>query len=309
MRKFIHALIFAAMLLLPLATQGQRYFGIATSNWSGTNGVYLNPANLGDSRHKFSVDLFSLNAGVDNNFADAPSIRNIIDFFQEDKDNRNLGTLFNFDTSVNKYSLTGPNIELRGPGFMVSIGRKHGIALTTRARFMMQAHDVDGKLIRSVEDQDFANSLNTGYSAKAESFNVTAHGWSEIGLSYGGIVWENDKHQIKGGVTVRYLRGAGYFSMVNKNLDLKYHANTDSVTITNTDLQYGSNMMDGFDDFSTLLEQKGSGFGGDIGVVYEYRPNAAKYRYNMDGKTNQIDNGSNKYLLRFSAAITDIGSI
>lgn len=304
MRKITLALTLAAM--LPLASQAQRYFGIATSNWSGTNGVYLNPANLADSRHKFTVDLFSLNMGMESNFSSF-SVSGLTDLISNT--DAGIGGVLDYKT-LDKYSLWGPNAEVRGPGFMASIGRKHGIALTTRARVMIQAHDVDGNLFRSVQDQEFANSFNTGYTAKAGAFNVTGHVWTEIGLSYGGIIWENGKHQVKGGATVRMLRGAGYFSLVNKNLDLQYYAGTDSVTIRNTDLSYGSNISDDFSDVaSNLIDGGGKGFGGDVGFVYEYRPKHGNYTYDMDGKTGISDNSKNQYLVRISASITDLGSV
>ena len=66
MRKI--TLIFL-LAVIPMIGQAQRYLGVATGNWSGTNGLYLNPANIADSRHKFVVDLFSVNLGMNNNMA------------------------------------------------------------------------------------------------------------------------------------------------------------------------------------------------------------------------------------------------
>lgn len=306
MKKITLALGIAA--LVPLSGNAQRYMGIATSNWSGTNSLYLNPANIADSRHKFSIDLFSINMGVDNNFAKA-GFSDVKDLVQ-DKDG-GLGSIFNFGNAKGqKYTLAGPNVEVRGPGFMASIGRKHSIALTTRARFMMQAHDLNGDLFQSVVDKDFQNSetVTSGYQAKAGAFNFTTNAWTEVGLTWGGVVFENKMHQVKLGATGRYLKGAGYFSIVNQNLDLQYYANTDSVRIRNTNFQYGSNMTKGIGE-DILSGGGGSGFSFDLGAVYEFRPKADKYRYDMNGKTGLIDPAKNPYLLRFSAAITDMGSI
>ena len=68
MKKLTVVLMLVLMLAFCIG-QAQRYLGIATSNWSGTNGMYLNPANIADSRHKFTIDLFSVNVGVNNNLA------------------------------------------------------------------------------------------------------------------------------------------------------------------------------------------------------------------------------------------------
>ena len=50
--------------------QAQRLMGISTSNWGGTTGLALNPANLADNRARFVLDLGGLNFGVDNNLAE-----------------------------------------------------------------------------------------------------------------------------------------------------------------------------------------------------------------------------------------------
>ena len=64
-------------------------------------------------------------------------------------------------------------------------------------------------------------------------------------------------------------------------------------------------------EFRDLLKGNGTGFGGDLGFVYEWRPDAGadKYKYDMDGETGVINRGMNQYKLRVSLAVTDFGSI
>src|SRR4051812_19674571 len=66
MRKLLLSFIFLASIT---SSHAQRMMGIATSNWCGTNSITLNPASIADSRTRFSLDLFSLNFGIDNNLA------------------------------------------------------------------------------------------------------------------------------------------------------------------------------------------------------------------------------------------------
>lgn len=308
MKKFTLALGLAA--ILPLAANAQRYLGIATSNWSGTNGVYLNPANLADSRHKFTVDLFSLNTGFDNNLGTI----NFSDFSSGlTGDSMSFGKAFNV-TNTGKFSMLLPYAEVRGPGFMVSLGHKHGIALTTRVRAVNQMHDMTQSLYQTFAVKGFNPLANGTTSVQAGGFNWTAHMWSEIGLSYGGLIYSKKKHQIKGGLTLRYLMGAGYASLTSKNLDANYTfnsaTNVASLNTTRTDILYaqgGYNILGGNNSFT--VSNTGKGFGADLGVVYEFRPKYQKHKYDMDGKTGLVDRGRNLYLLRFSAAVTDIGSI
>lgn len=304
MRKFTLALSLAAM--LPMASQAQRYMGLATSNWSSTNGLYLNPANAADSRHKFTIDLFSLNFGMDNSLAS-------IDFSQATKTGGDYSKAFNF-SNKDEFSIVAPMAEVRGPGFFVNIKGKHGIGLTTRVRAMNQFHNFNQNLYKLTQDST-ATDLTTNKQLQAKNFNWTAHGWSEIGLTYGGVIYDKDQHMVKGGATVRYLMGAAYLSVLSNNINAVYNytPNVDaSLTLTNTDFQYstanGAAILDG--EVGELFgKNSGKGFGADLGVVYEWRPNHTDYRYDMDGKTGILDQSKNAYKLRFSAAITDLGAI
>ena len=306
MRKFTLTIGLAVM--LPVAANAQRYLGIATSNWSGTNSLYLNPANIADSRHKFSIDVISVNAGVDNNLAKF----NAGDVASKLFNDEDLKSAFKYQDKE-KFSLMAPYGEVRGPGFMVSIGTKHSLALTTRVRAFNQFHNFDQSLYKTIVDSTFDPEQSA--TIRSSEFNWTAHLWSELGLSYGAVIWQNSKNQLKGGITARYLMGAGYISATSNNLNAtyQYQNNNAQLVVSNSDVHYsqgGANLNGEFSDaFDNIGTNSGKGFGLDLGVVYEYRPKAQNYKYDMDGKTGITDNSRNQYLLRFSAAVTDIGSL
>ncbi|MBL7719364.1 MAG: OmpA family protein [Flavipsychrobacter sp.] len=302
MRKSTFTILLAA--LLPAAAGAQRYLGVSQGNYSGTNSVYLNPANLGDFREKFNIDLFSLNFGLDNNLATI----NSSEIFKGL--NGNSGDALTL-TNGGKFSLMLPYAEVRGPGTSFSINSKHGLAVTTRLRTYNQLHDFSQDIYRTVQ-----GTAGTSYTSQGNQFNYTLHTWGELGLSYGGVIYENKKHMIKAGATVRYLHGGGYVSFKSNNLDMSYNAGNDMVTISNTDLLFATtyrvndtNSNAFADKMQQALKGLGMGFGGDVGFVYEFRPNYQKYTYDMDGKTGLYDRSQPTYMLRFSAAVTDIGGI
>ncbi len=304
MRKFTLALSLAAM--LPIAADAQRYLGIATSNWSGTNSLYLNPANLADSRHKFTVDLFSLNVGADNNLGTV----NFSKLTSGISDN-DLSKVLTINNN-SKFSMLLPYAEVRGPGFMVSLGHKHGLALTTRVRAVNQFNDMTQSLYKVITDTTYDPTKNG--TLQTGQFNWTFHIWSEIGLSYGGVIIEKPKHVIKGGITGRYIIGTGYNSVTSKGINAAYtfNGNEAILNVSNTDIHYsqgGVNLLntDGIGD--KLFKSNGTGYGVDLGFVYDFRPKYQSYSYDMDGKTGIIDRGKNAYMLRFSAAVTDIGHV
>lgn len=299
-------------MLLPMFGMAQRHIGIATSNWSGTNGLYLNPANIGDSRHKFVIDLFSVDFGVNNNLAKFNS-GSIIDYAQ-DPDNNDLADAFEFQNN-DKFSLMAPYAEIHLPGLIYSINRKHSLALTSRVRVMSQFNDFNQNLYRTIIDRDFVDSMGANYTVSSGPFNFTAHGWSEIGLSWGGVLYDGGEHFIKGGITLRYLMGAGYLGMnSNRGIDAVSYGGQDSVQINNSDLNFGTTLANNNSSFGNsigdfLFNSAGNGVGGDVGFVYEWRPDHAKYKYDMDCKTGLIDDGANKYKLRVSLSVTDMGAI
>jgi outer membrane protein OmpA-like peptidoglycan-associated protein len=301
MRKFTLSLIMAS--LIPLVSGAQRYLGVATSNWSGLHGMYLNPANIADSRHKLVVDLVGVNVGINNNSASIKQA-NLSEFFR-DEEKRDIGNLFTFDNKE-KFSLVIP-AELRLPGIMYSINRKHSVGLSMRVRAMFQVHNFNQTLFKNIVDNF---NPNNNITLQASDFNYTYNQWSEIGGSYGGVIWENDKHQIKGGATLRYLMGNQYMSITTPNLNLQYNPTAQTLTAINSQINIGTNMLSDDNSFNFEVSgNNGKGFGGDVGFVYEFRPKAEKYKYDMDGKTGIMDNGANKYLIRASVSVTDIGSI
>lgn len=296
--------------------QAQRYFGVSTGNHSGTNALYLNPALMGDSRVKWSVDLFSLNMGIDNSFA-AVETR---DFFNRltNADNFRVADFLKYSTA-GKFNMTIPGGEVRGPGFYLNVKDKHSFALTTRARIFNQFRNFNTALFRSITDQNFQDE-NGDIQLRDQDFNWTANIWSEIGLSYATTLLDKGEHVIRGGITLRYLGGAGYMGLYGNNLDASYYAAQDSIQVNRSDFHVASNLASDVDGFSSLANGSGFingllgkggglGFGGDIGFTYEYRPAYKQYTYAMDGDQYRPNPEEDAYLFRVSAALTDVGSM
>jgi hypothetical protein len=316
MKKFI---FLASLIVLVAATaHGQLYYGVATSNWGGLNALYLNPANIADNRDKITIEVLSVNAGVNNNLGTINTSGGINSFIKRvsNGSGNTADNIFNY-SGRNTFSLVAPYGEVRGPGFMVNINHRHSIAVTTRMRVINQFNNFDQSLYHLITNP--TTVINNGnINLTSKNFNWTAQYWNEIGISYAIVLLEKGKHQLKAGVTARYLGGYGFVSVKGKNLNVGYSSNKDSLYATNTDLEYSSNIAtansaftNGFSagnipgDFFSLKD--GHGIGGDIGVVYEYRPDTTKNGYDMDGKHNISDPSKNRYKLRISASVMDIG--
>jgi len=313
MKKIVYA--FALLSALPLATRAQRAIGVATSNWNGTTGLYLNPSSIADSRNKFAIELFGINGFADNDMGTL----NSNNLFSR-TNNRDVLTIKDFSSFTGKGTgnLIAPYGEVRGPGFMWNIDHKNAIALTTRLRGFNQFSDVNQAVYRSTIDPAYGAS-NGNYSVNARDFNWNAASWSEIGLSYARVLVDDGRDYFSLGFTARYIGGIAYLSMDGRNIDATYYAANDSIQINNTNVTYTSNVpsssavnenTSNSELFSRFFGAKGGrGFGADFGFTYEYRPDYKNYQYDMDGQTNLWDYSRPRYKFRLSAALTDIGSM
>ena len=292
--------------LLSFAGRGyaQRCFGVANSEWSSMNSIWLNPASIAGSNEKITISIGAINIGIDNSFGtfNLASAGNAFN----GSGAGSSGFFSNSGRSV--FSMLLPVAEIRGPGVLVRINDRQSIALTTRIRVMNQLNNFDQSLYTTLTNTSYLPG-NT-FSLKAKNFNWTADLWSELGLTYGVILADNPNGQLKAGITLRYLGGIGYLSLKGNNLDLNYMAGKDSLYVSNSDLQYSSDIIstrsavfNGINAsglFGSFLGTgKGGGLGGDIGLIYAMNPRRRDI-YTDDNKS---------YSLKLSASVTDIGAI
>ena len=289
--------IFTIICALSLSSIAQDFPGYRNSNYAGVNGVFFNPANIADSRYKFDFNLFSVSSLVGNNQATF-KLENITETFDGDN-------IKNQIFGKNAGPASGLlSVNLNGPSFMFNVGKKNSFAVTTRARAMMNVIDLDGKLVNSVIDGFDYDDPTLPYTLSSnQNMRLAFNAWSEIGASYARVLSDKGPHFFKGGVTVKYIGGAGNVFM---NIDnLKGTLNGDKVAmdgyLSNTTGRVGVGVA-GVDlsnfEVGDALKMESSGLGFDVGFVYEYRPN--------DGKTK---NDQNKYKWKVGVSLLDVGSV
>lgn len=270
--------------------------GIATSNYSSSNSLYLNPALIADNPQKITIDVAALQVGFDNNMATI-NTKQIYSAIRGDTGAPNINKLFTFNSSE-QFSTVGPYAEMRLPGFVWKLREHNSIALTTRIRVFSELDHFNVDLLRTFLEDDFAKS-GTGYNALLHQFNVTANVWSEIGLTYAGMLAQGDNYRINFGATVRYLNGIVFAGILGSDLNTNYNAETHQF-IASGELKLASNMLneqnrpDGNIGDLLLSGKRGSGASADIGFTYEYH----------------VDEPESKmYKFKVSAAVTDLGYI
>jgi len=287
MKKF--SVIFFLFALFTITTlKAQSYIGYLSDNYSGIHGVISNPANIADSRFRTDINLIGASAFAGNDYVGIDFSKLINDINYDIDESGTLKEDNNFFG----------NADILGPAFMFNINDKSSVALFTRIRLFGNILGINGKLYENFSE-DFGDGND--FTVDKNDFNISTNVWSEVGATYARELMSKGEHYLKGGVSLKYLQGYvnAYFKAdgVSVDYDADGTSPTDgSITTTGT-VSYGTSDLDQVQDAGVV----GTGFGADLGVVYEWRPD-----YNGDPK---IDKDLNKYKLKLGFSITDFGSI
>lgn len=336
------------VLTISITAFSQEFLGLRQSNYSGIMGSDLNPASIADSRYKFDVLILGLHAGAYNNHMAFNTRKmpfwwyrsfNGEDYAESDEwlNNGDLGKLVSVDSTAafkargdgqmfeldngNKKRAAFINTEVDVFNFMVTLDRKRAVGFQIRSRSIFNMDDVSPELARlASNDFDFPNLFNI--NVKDGELNFSFNSWIEYNLSYAQILSDKNEHFFKAGGKLKFLQGvaAAYLNTSDLNFDIKNDTTSNSIS-GNFDYGYSEN-LGGFiepnEDLGSKEEFKASnikdfasnlGLGVDIGVVYEWRPDWQKYKYDMDGKTDLWMRDQNKYKLKVGLAINDIGGM
>ncbi len=293
--------LLSAFILTVTTSFAQDFPGYRAGNFTGVNGVFFNPANIADSRYRFDFNLVSASSFVGNNKASF-NLKSITQSFDSDSLKRQF-------TGSGAGASTGfVNVDVHGPSLMFNAGRG-AIALTTRARVMANIIDVDGELVNQLSE-DANSNISFPYTIKSgQNMRVAVNGWTEFGLSYARIFKNEGAHFFKGGATLKYLSGVanGFVNIDGLNGTLAKDA-AQNVFLTNAT----GRLATGFGgvnvselELGDLTQMESTGFGGDIGFVYEWRPNGERYKLRSGDEMQD----RNKYKLKLGLALLDIGKI
>lgn len=312
------------LLLLTLVgfrASAQNFFGISTSNAAGTHGLYLNPASIADSRHKFYFNLGAATLHVDNNYArwNAPfsvlraATGNVPSTWKNGDGSVNFQP-YNFREILDGKPKSGTIwTEFRGPSAMLSLGNSTAIAVTTRLRAAGQVNGANQEFI-SLLRQGFNETTLWNVTNVDNRFNVNANIYGEIGGSLAQVLTPlNAAHFVKVGVTAKYISGfySGHF--INRGLNYRVapdpqNPNRGILLVEKLDAEFGYSTqtpLDGGFTIGKFLGSKtpGHGWGFDAGLVYEYRPWIDEYTQ------GGYDREEDKYRFRLGVALLDLGRV
>lgn len=276
-----------------LLATAQTYSGKETDNYAGITSLRNNPANLADSRFKTDINLFDFSSTTANDYYGF-NFSELLDDFSG----------FSFEESGTRFPSQDNNVyqnlDVLLPSFQFNLSEKHSLAITTRVRGYLNVNSINGNLFETLQD---GSVLDKDFNINMENLNGTAHAWGEAGLTYGFVIAQSDRHFLKGGITAKYLLGAGGFFTNSNTINGSYDSVAQTIT-ANGDLTYGSTTATD-DDNNFDFSNGSSSIGADLGLIYEYRPEL-KNDKKMDSLALR---GHNQYRLKIGLSITDIGSI
>jgi len=292
------------ILIIPISIYSQIGHGFSFDNYTGIYGSVTNPANTAQSKYRWHINATSYNQLGIADFG-------TIDYFNIEG-NPNGFNGVNFEehnsNSLNSNFMVS-DFDVMLPSILYNINDNHAVGLIIRSRNFSDFSNFNGQLLADLNN-GFENTEGGEFNSV---FKNTTQQWKEIGLNYAFVLLNSNYHFIKIGGTAKYLMGnkaveargtlAGNYTQGNSgevnfnSIDLSYLNTTGESNLQNNPEKFYSNAFGNF-------ENNGSGYGGDIGFVYEWRPR----------ETNRVDVRSNAgavntYKLKISTSILDIGSI
>ena len=338
-------ILLTTLLIISASTVfSQEFLGLRQSNYSGIMGSDLNPASIADSRFKVDVLILGGYLGAYQNHmafntrkmphwwtkslkGETPQADAWLNEGDLDKlvsvdstaafKARGIGQLFELNNNNENRSVF-VNAEFDVLNFMVTLSRKRAIGFQIRNRTMFNVDNISPELIRLATNEfDFPNLFDV--KVNDEDFNLTVNSWIEYNLSYAQVLSDQNEHFFKAGGKVKFLQGVASAYLNTSDLNFNIKDDTTANTISaNFDYGYSENLggfienrNDGEEfsagnirDFASKL-----GLGLDIGLVYEWRPDWQKYKYDMDGETDLWMRDKNKYKLKVGLALNDIGGM
>ncbi|PWJ54296.1 hypothetical protein CLV98_11858 [Dyadobacter jejuensis] len=327
MPKYYYILLLIG-LCTPRCSHSQHLPGAAMDNYAGTQALYHNPAFVADSRYAVHANLVGTQFYTANNhvrYAAPYSFLNLITGTVPDEYKTDRGSIL-FPRSYLKENLNGNKKylnaggDIRLPSLMVGLYKgKIGVGVTTRLRYMLNASGITEPMARLIS-QTTKFEEDQGHIYENQSGNLHVNGFGEIAFTVGGVLLDSETDFIKVGITVKRL--VGLYNAHAEISDSKFSVLPDPswnnlrelIGVNELHANYALTKDEAISDFkpspSWLLgnSSPGGGWGVDVGMVYEYRPDINKYSYTEKGERKH-DASKNKYLYRISLALTDIGKI
>lgn len=309
--------IFSTLLFLAFGLSsllfGQHFLGLQNSNYSGIYGIDLQPASIADSRIRYDANLFGFALNLQNDYIGYLSSAIRDGSISDINDSTQAWLIPEHRNGRDKSLSLTQDIHL--PSFMLSLSPKHSIALTTRFRNFLNLDQVgEPAAIFAYNDRDVPSQFDTQFNNDRLSLDIMSYG--EIGLAFAGELYNDGANYLKAGMRLKYIAGVSAGSLYADRLEYSL-SSVDTLNIHQADVEYvHSPFLPAVDptDIGAVFDQLGNfgfgntGFGADLGFVYEFRPDHEMYS-SGEGEFRKPRRDLNKYKVRLGFSLLDIGRV
>lgn len=306
--KFRFSITLFTLILSVSASRAQQVPGLSLSNYGNLYRATQNPSVLGGSRYKWQVNLVTAGSTINNRyfifFGRNSFLYPLLVPHSTDElygRSRTMG-------SVTKGDPLYVASEMRWPSVMFSVGKSHGFAFQVRSRGFVQGNNIP-HAIRTMYYKRLDTPATPVASGTWGDFDLSQQNFSEASLSYGLQLLNLRSHKVKVGGTLKRVFGArvGYLKGSANRYEIRPVAGGEvdekELVLNNLSYESGYSQPNQAWRLGDLLDAKkyGAGWGYDLGATYE----VGSYWHRLESD----DDARPGYLLRFSASLTDLGSI
>jgi len=295
-----------------LHLSGQEMFSASLGNYSGINGIQLNPSAMHNSKTYLDIQFFGSDVFLDNNFlyqnkADYKFSHLFESGYQWPTHQESYGTeertfyrYFN-NNFKNVYS----SIRVNGPGAML-IWDDHAFAITSSVRNVVSIHNLPYELANFFYlGLNYRPQHNINYRDN-QPFSAAEMGWAELGLSYSYRFYAKGFNLLSAGFSIRRLFGIVGTYIYSRQLDYLV-LNDSTLSVNNLNAEYGIALPISYKNNQFDLDKlfKGGGFGFDIGITYQRLKQYHTPHYFTSFCAQEFED----YLYRIGVSLIDIGAI
>jgi hypothetical protein len=285
--------------------EAQEMWGIVSSNYAGTNSTLINPAFLVNSKLYQDINILTGDIFFENNaFNINKSDFRPLDFIGPDATFPSYGedgyVVDIYDNKDLKFAYV--NLHLRGPSFMQVRG-DHAFAIHTAFRSVTDNRSLPYEMINfAYNSLDYTPQHNINYQDK--NFKIANLQWSEIGVTYSGIIHKYGLNRYSVGATLKGLMGIAAGYLVGREADYIL-LNDSTIKLRNMDATIGYSLPLNYtsNEYPEGPLFKGGGVAVDLGFSYT--------RTKMGHQNRRISELCRQaypdYLYKLGVSIIDLG--
>ena len=260
-------LLLCTILCLITQTKAQYLQNFTGDNYSGSNGIILQPASIVDSRYKYDINLFAYQTAFSSSYKayNANFFSNI----------SNISPFEYYRKSLTK-SYYYKNEDTHLPSVMISITPKDAVGFTKRTRTISNLDGLEQDLAEILFNYSNFIPVNNSVAITNKKLSYQYMKYKETAFSYARIIRNEREHFIKAGATLKIVNGVEALALYTKQAQVNSVNGISQFVNTEFSYGYSRNTAAGFNN--------NLGLGFDFGFVYEYRPEYKSYYYDMDDK-------------------------